>query len=515
MPSIAKIHEKILDHLVKRRKSDPDLFFMPRKINNDGRMDKGYWFLGNEDYVYVSLWSGVDWKERVNCIGFVVLPDRSCYIELSGQGAEETVPFLEKVAELESGIDRPGVKYKWFKMFPGKDNDQYLEHFEYYIKKFKPKVDKLLDSEKPPVIHKVTPEEFQKYGMKVIALRNKQIVFAKTNKITRLSWNTNNWQYPSGWLGKSDDINTHEGKYGFGYEEWLFDRSRLINGFHYGFIRGFQSKKEKHAKKAYNVHLYTQNDLRQYFYIGCISNCEGITKAESTATFKFYKENGWINEMAITLERVEADVAEFNRSKPDLFFNVRFRLSDIIQDKEPEELAYDDDNVTTDRFKLLGYRGEVVPAMIPIEPDEEDEGKFKNTEKRKRTFNMDQEYDPYHDRMQNAIVAHLRADEKYDYKHVYIEKSRVDIKAVKHDGNWDYFEIKTDSPKRSIRNAIGQVMEYAYYPGVERAQNIIVVGDREPDGDSIVYLDYLRNRFDIPITYRFFDWDRLVLSDDF
>ncbi|MBS7565310.1 hypothetical protein KHS38_12930 [Mucilaginibacter sp. Bleaf8] len=57
-------------------------------------------------------------------------------------------------------------------------------------------------------------------------------------------------------------------------------------------------------------------------------------------------------------------------------------------------------------------------------------------------------------------------------------------------------------------------MEYAYYPGKERAKQLIIVGDRQPEPDALTYLAYLRDRFDIPVTYRYFDWDTLELSED-
>jgi len=58
-------------------------------------------------------------------------------------------------------------------------------------------------------------------------------------------------------------------------------------------------------------------------------------------------------------------------------------------------------------------------------------------------------------------------------------------------------------------------MEYAYYPSEERAQKLIIVGDSPPEQESINYLDYLRDRFDLPVSYRYFDWETLNLSTDF
>lgn len=512
MPSIAKIHEQLLDHLLKLRKTEPNLFFTPRKRDNKGRLSKSYWFLGNDYYAFVNLWYGGDWKERVSCIGFVVLPDGTNYIELSGQGAPEVVPFLEKVVKAEGSFDRPGMKNKWFKYY---SSNKYIDNFDDFIHRFKPKVDRLIDQENPPVIRKITASEFNQYGGRVVALRQQQLEYQKTHKITRLSWNTNNWQYPSGWQGKSPSKNTHEGKYGFGYEEWLFDRSKLIKGFHYGFVKGLETKTDLHAGKTYELYLYSQNSLRKYYYVGCIRKAEGVSHEISEAIYEEYANNGWLDGMAASLESVKADVAAFRKVDPKLFVNVRFKLADLDLPDELIEMSEFDDNITIDRFKLLGYRGEIVPVMNSELPEDTGhEGNWKNTGRRRRTFNIDQEFDPYHDLMQNAIVKFLRDNPDYGYTKVDIETSRVDIKALTHDSDWHYFEIKTASPKRNIRDALGQVMEYAYYPGKERAKQLIIVGDRKPEPDALNYLSYLRERFEIPVTYRYFDWDTLTLSKD-
>lgn len=452
MPSIAKIHEKIIDNLIKRRKVDSGLYFSPRQKNNKGRLDAGYWFLGNEYYAFVNLWNGRDWKEKVNCIGFVVLFDKRNYIELSAQGCPEAVPFLEKLAKAEPGLVKDKSKNKWFKYFPDVD---YLKNFDYFIDVFKPKVDKLISTEKSLVVSMISADEFAQFGQRVIDLRNGQIDFGRVNKITRLSWNTNSWRFPSGWLGKSRSSETHEGLHGFGFEEWLFDFSKGIDGYHYGFIRGFESKRELHASKVYNVHLFTQNNLGEYFYVGHIMDAMGITRADSAFLYNRYREMGWLKEMEATLLQVGADVVALRTVVPELFLNVRFRAEDVVQLPDMEELSFSDDNVTTDRFKLLPFKGRVVSEVEPILA-EEGEGNLKNTGPRKRTFNGEQVYDPYHDKMQNAIVRHLRTDSKYGYKRVCIEKSRVDVKAVTHSGEWDYFEIKTENPRRCVRTALGQ-----------------------------------------------------------
>jgi len=67
----------------------------------------------------------------------------------------------------------------------------------------------------------------------IIKINNKFIIF---KQYTRLTFNSNNWKKPFRKDGKSTNQNSFEGLYHFGFEEWLFDESTLINGKKYGFI---------------------------------------------------------------------------------------------------------------------------------------------------------------------------------------------------------------------------------------------------------------------------------------
>lgn len=513
MASIYKIHQQLIKCLITVRKSDTELFFMPRKINNAGRLSSGYWFLGSEGYVYVNLWEGMDWKERVGCIGFVVLNDKSSYIELSAQDPPEVVPFLKKLAEAEGGFYKHAHKNKWYKEFDGTD---YLEHFKYFIDVFKPRVDALIDSEKPPHITKISADSFERYGKRVISLYEQRLAHGRIHKITRLSWNANNWRYPSGWAGKSKNLGTHEGKYGFGFEEWLFDYSKVIGGYMYGFIKGFESINAIHAGKVYQTQLYTQNSSRMYFHLGYIDHLEGISHEKSSEIYLLYESRGWLEEMIASLERVHAKLQGFAVAGPTSFFNVRFKVKDVNLFDEMTQIANVEDIVPTDRFKLLSYHDNAAAVEnVPLPEEPGHEGNWKNTGRVKRTFNPEQEFDPYHNHLQNKLVQLLRDDISYGYTKVDIEKSRVDVKAFTADGACHYFEIKTASPKQNVRQALGQVMEYAYFPDQEMAKKLYVVGDQAPDERLTAYLIYLRERFEIPVFYRHFDVETLVLSEEY
>lgn len=333
------------------------------------------------------------------------------------------------------------------------------------------------------------------------------------DKISKICWNTEGWKFPSGSRGKSAASSSFEAKYRYGHEEWLFDKSRIVNDYHYAFLQPLGLKSDKHVDKIYNIFLFTVTNGIKYF-AGRIKNAYCISKEESKKIYKIYKQKGWLEEMEKEIERAGADPKPFKDASPQYFFNIRFKFEDVIKPDELEEIAESDINITTNRYKLLPKRSNF---KIVTETEEiEIEGKLKNIERRNRIYKVESSFDPYHDKMQNAICGLLRGNTyKNEYKKVLIERDRIDIKAKTNEDRWHYFEIKTDGPKLSLRNALGQLMEYSYWPDLERAEKLIIVSDNEPDLETQKYLAHIRKKFKIPIFYRFFNIEKNILSKDY
>ena len=69
-------------------------------------------------------------------------------------------------------------------------------------------------------------------------------------------------------------------------------------------------------------------------------------------------------------------------------------------------------------------------------------------------------------------------------------------------GKYWFYEIKTSlSPRACLREALGQLLEYAFWPGAQEATRLIVVGETALDKDGKEYLSCLRKRFSLPIEY--------------
>ena len=51
--TILEYSDQILQYLLDKRKSNPELKFWLRQRNTNKRLDDGYWFQGNNDYAFV------------------------------------------------------------------------------------------------------------------------------------------------------------------------------------------------------------------------------------------------------------------------------------------------------------------------------------------------------------------------------------------------------------------------------------------------------------------------------
>jgi hypothetical protein len=110
-----------------------------------------------------------------------------------------------------------------------------------------------------------------------------------------------------------------------------------------------------------------------------------------------------------------------------------------------------------------------------------------------------------HNIMQEALYKRLVED--YGKDHVRCENStgfetRIDV-VVRQENRYRFYEIKTDpSPRICLRQAIGQLLEYAFF-GLGRPDEVelIVVGRMPIDEAGDEYLQFLESRFNLSIEY--------------
>ena len=112
-----------------------------------------------------------------------------------------------------------------------------------------------------------------------------------------------------------------------------------------------------------------------------------------------------------------------------------------------------------------------------------------------------------HSFLQEALKKQLETE--FGIENVSIENpingNKIDI-VVKDKKDFYFYEIKTgSSPLICVRQAIGQLFEYAYGNCKRNASLLFIASEFDADLKTINYLEFLRNEFKLPIYYKKID----------
>ncbi len=109
-----------------------------------------------------------------------------------------------------------------------------------------------------------------------------------------------------------------------------------------------------------------------------------------------------------------------------------------------------------------------------------------------------------HSFLQKSLYQEL--SKKYGSGNISVENpwngNRIDI-VVKTDKGYIFYEIKVASSAKScIREALGQIFEYAFWPGFRHAKEIVIAGEHPLDADAKNYVEFLHQEFSLPLKYK-------------
>ncbi len=124
-----------------------------------------------------------------------------------------------------------------------------------------------------------------------------------------------------------------------------------------------------------------------------------------------------------------------------------------------------------------------------------------------------------HNQLQTSLFNHLVGihgeDRVGTEQPAGVGQTLIDIAVREANEELTFYEIKTNvSVRLCIREALSQVLEYAYWPGEERASKLVIVSPHPVTTDAANYLRSLRERFHIPVYYRSFNVAQDVLSEE-
>jgi predicted ATP-binding protein involved in virulence len=170
-----EIHEKTYTHL---REKYPDLRFTLRKIDKGGRLRKGYWFIGNDDYLAFSFWQGDDWQHKTPNIIFLIYANHKTVFELMDYENGQKRHFFEQISKplkmnpIKSKAEG-AITLKWQRLY-SQPNTDYIKALDNFINNEKVLIDTFISFNGnlffPPIdeaIFKNSLDKIEKYRQSV------------------------------------------------------------------------------------------------------------------------------------------------------------------------------------------------------------------------------------------------------------------------------------------------------------------------------------------------------------
>jgi hypothetical protein len=156
-------------------------------------------------------------------------------------------------------------------------------------------------------------------------------------------------------------------------------------------------------------------------------------------------------------------------------------------------------------YKYVETEGKSAPVPLPKGGFDFKPGCTKKAPSAKATVaEKELDLDLRHNELQQALHAELV--KKYGKENVGTERpsgvgTKIDL-VVRQGSDYWFYEIKTALTARAcLREALGQLLEYSFWPGAKEPTRFIVVGENPIEKDGEEYLVRLRKRFSMPIEY--------------
>jgi len=167
-----QIHEELYQFLKELHDQDPSILFTMRKSNRSNRLEEGYWFLGNDKYLQVSFWDGIDVYQKISRIGFFVEKRREGWVSnvyFTCKDRPDLDSFFDDLS-LKIGNFVPRSKHLWKKEYAGFD---YLNNLRSFIYNDKVIIDEIVSDNVKSPINDININDFKKNISKVMHYRKR------------------------------------------------------------------------------------------------------------------------------------------------------------------------------------------------------------------------------------------------------------------------------------------------------------------------------------------------------
>lgn len=325
--------------------------------------------------------------------------------------------------------------------------------------------------------------------------------------LQRICWNTSLWRVPT---GQCRQERGYPAEQGFGYEEWNFQLDDAYDGWVYGYLK-FRPKDSviKESGGLFEIGFVALHpETKQKLLIGWYHGAQLAAEQDYRQLDRHFRRAGIYERRAAELISAVPNMGQA-RARREVTRSVgQHRLSFKCPaggvEALPHPIVLPDrigEKTISLRFgsatyidskagrKLLAGRRSGGARQSPLAED----GYYR--ELGARSVLVLQK----HNTLSNRFREWLK---RRGFKGVLREQNRVDVEFTDR-AQLFRAELKTCYPvgtTRSIREALGQLLEYNHYGGRRTADRWLIVLDEEPNHSDKQFIDRLRSVLGLPLT---------------
>lgn len=182
MTKLQQLHEDIYTFLLDYHQKNPSFYFAPRtrSIPNGKTLTDGYWFNGNDNYLFIGFYVPNDGDNKTRTIGIFVkfkneeIANAYLLITFRDEKSEAYIPFYQGILEslATQGAFQMETERKYRRFY---SNPQDWRGFlSYFLEKEKPLIDLYINENGLSNEFFITPSSFDSYLKTIEGFRNRE-----------------------------------------------------------------------------------------------------------------------------------------------------------------------------------------------------------------------------------------------------------------------------------------------------------------------------------------------------
>lgn len=322
--------------------------------------------------------------------------------------------------------------------------------------------------------------------------------------LARVCWNENGWRGPTG--GQYGKESSYVGENGFGHEEWNLNTTDTMNGLVYGYIYYSPPYTSDLYEERHDIYFYTISPAKERLIVGFYEKAIFIDEELREEIRRIYEESGVLAKRVDELVALELPPIS-TRKKAKQILSRDFAVNLYV---EPENVHSFQPPIKITKKDIGGKEPKYLsryasPNFLSNPPSINVERRMvKKRSKGTRGALIEDSYvrfsksqriviDGVHRKLSNRFRSWLKSIEAKD---IIAEKDCVDMECKYYKERY-LFEIKhcyKQSARHAIREALGQLLQYAYYPGSDKVDRLGIVVDISPNAEDLQWFKNLKSK---------------------